>query len=50
MNRPQVAYFLSGPLVYFPSGVRKRKVGFVGWHVATCQGDPETGQPLFPAD
>jgi enterochelin esterase-like enzyme len=22
MNRPQVAYFLSGPLVYFPSGVR----------------------------
>jgi hypothetical protein len=22
MNRPQVAYFLSGPLVYFPSGAR----------------------------
>ena len=24
MNRPQVAYFLSGVLVYFPSGARKR--------------------------
>ena len=23
MNRPQVAYFLSGPLVYFPSGARR---------------------------
>jgi hypothetical protein len=22
MNRPQVVYFLSGPLVYFPSGAR----------------------------
>jgi hypothetical protein len=25
MNRPQVAYFLSGPLVYFPSGARTER-------------------------
>jgi hypothetical protein len=24
MNRPQVAYFLSGPLAYFPSGARSQ--------------------------
>ena len=24
MNRPRVVYFPSGPLVYFPSGARKR--------------------------
>jgi len=27
MNRPQVAYFLSGVLAYFPSGARSNRTG-----------------------
>ena len=38
MNRPQVAYFLSGPLVYFPSDARTQAIHCQEEHEqAACQ-------------